>query len=157
VTLIIAVLLHDPLAPITEYVVFAVGVGAMLEVVAFVFHVYVLAPIAARFSDCPLQTVLAPVIETLRLFVTVTTALALEEVQPAVLDPITEYVVVITGDTTGPEEYVYVFAPLPLKVNEPPGQIVPLAIETVGVVFTVTLLVAKLALTHPAVLVPITV
>ena len=42
-------------------------------------------------------------------------------------------------------------------MNEPPEQIVPFDMETVGVGLTVTLLVAEFALTQPAVLVPITV
>ena len=96
-----AVLEQVPLAPITEYVVLVVGVGAMVDDVAPVFHVYVVAPPAVKFADCPLQIVLVPVIETVKVLATVTVAIAaLLELHPAADVPFTEYDVVLVGETT---------------------------------------------------------
>ena len=61
------------------------------------------------------------------------------------------------GVTTGPDEKVYVLAPLGTIVNDLPEQMLPLLTEMVGEALTVTVLVAESALTQPAVLVPVTV
>ena len=92
--------------------------------------------------------------------VTVTDAVA---VHPAVLVPVTVYVVVLVGDTVlelpAPKlcDQLYVLAPLAVNVDDCPLFIVAGLAEanTVGNGFTVTLTVAVPV--HPAVLVPVTV
>ena len=72
----------------------------MADDVAPVFHVYVVAPPAVKFAACPLQIVLTPVIDTVKVLATVTVATAvLLEGQPAADVPDTEYVVVLVGET----------------------------------------------------------
>jgi hypothetical protein len=62
------------------------------------------------------------------------------------------------GDTTGePLEYTYKNAPEGTIVKVLPEHTDPLMTEIVGVLFTVTLLIALLAPTQPWALVPVTV
>jgi hypothetical protein len=74
--------------------------------------------------------------------VTVLTAVFVDT-QPNALVPVTLKLVVVNGLTIDvPDEYVYVDAPLGLNVNVSPVQITPEFTLTVGVIFTVTVLIA---------------
>ena len=76
---------------------------------------------------------------------------------PALLLPVTEYEVVLPGDTVKlPPVIEYEFAPVGTKTNDEPLQMLPLLTAIVGVVFTEILLTAARVLTQPAVLVPVT-
>jgi hypothetical protein len=59
--------------------------------------------------------------------------------------------------TLEPDEYVYVDAPLGVKVNESPLQIAPEFTVKVGVALTVIVLTTPTKSEHPVELVPVTV
>jgi len=85
--------------PVTLYVLVDVGLTDMLAPVAEVLHVYVFAPDPVRVELLPGQTDagLAEA-DTVGNGFTVTVAVA-DPVQPTALVPVTEYVVVETGET----------------------------------------------------------
>jgi hypothetical protein len=100
VTVTVAVLLHPtPLDPVTVYVVLLVGATVILAVLPPVFQLYVLAPLAVNTEVAPLHIAagLAVAVTNGNGF-TVTLTVAVP-VHPAVLVPVTVYVVVPVGDT----------------------------------------------------------
>src|SRR5688572_21113242 len=91
---------------------------------------------AVIVKDCPKQIAYIPPM-TVGVWKTDTVLTAvLLLTQPAVLVPTTEYEVVSSGETMGPDESVNVEAPDGISVNDFPEQMVPLLIETVGVMGT---------------------
>jgi hypothetical protein len=153
VTLLTAVLeLTQPreLVPITVYEVVLAG----LTVDAPLLNVYVLAPPGTMVNTPPAQILpLLTVIVGRDLTVTLLTTAAPRH--PAVLVPVTVYVLLDAGDTVVVTlEKVYVLAPEGVMVNTWPRQIVPLLTVTVGNTNTVdaTAAVAE----QPAVVVPVT-
>jgi len=151
------------LVPVTVYVVVALGVTVMLAVLPPVFQLYVFAPLAVNTDISPLHIadVLAVAV-TVGNGLTVTLTVAVP-VHPAVLVPVTVYVVVALGVTVllaplpNPPDQLYVFAPLAVNTDVAPLHIAAgLAVAvTDGNGFTVTLTVAVPV--HPAVFVPVTV
>ena len=150
------------LVPVTVYVVVPLGVTVMLAVLPPVFQLYVFAPLAVNTELAPLH-----IADGLAVAVTVgneftVTLTAAVPVHPAVLVPVTVYVVVELGVTVmlavlPPVFQLYVFAPLAVNTDVAPLHIAAgLAVAvTDGNGFTVTLTVAVPV--HPAVLVPVTV
>jgi len=113
VTVTVAVLLHPtPLDPVTVYVVLLVGATVILAVLPPVLQLYVFAPLAVITEVCPLHIAagLAVAVTDGNGF-TVTLTVAVP-VHPAVLVPVTVYVVVALGVTV-------LLAPLP----NPPDQL----------------------------------
>ena len=145
------------------YVVVELGVTVMLAVLPPVFQLYVFAPLAVNTDVAPLHIVdeLAVAVTVGKEF-TVTLTVAVP-VHPAVLVPVTVYVVVELGVTVllapvpNPPDQLYVFAPLTVNTDVAPLHIAAGIADalTVGNRFTVTLTVAVPV--HPAVLVPVTV
>jgi hypothetical protein len=142
-----------------------VGLTVIDAVLAPVLHKYVLAPLAVSVEDCPEFIVIVDglaVAVTVGNGFTVTLTAAVPE-HPAVLVPVTVYVVVALGVTVllaplpNPPDQLYVFAPLAVNTEVAPLHIAAgLAVAvTNGNGFTVTLTVAVPV--HPAVLVPVTV
>ena len=110
---------------------------------------YVVAPEAVNVAELPEQIVAVEVVtETVGVGFTVIVRVAVP-VQPLAAVPVTVYVVVEAGDTvTGepvsePGIQLYVDAPPPVSVVEPPEQIVvvPEVAVTVGFAFTVITIV----------------
>jgi len=100
VTLTVAVPVHPAvLVPVTEYVVVELGVTVMLAVLPPVFQLYVFAPLAVSTEVAPLHIAagLAVAVTDGNGF-TVTLTVAVPE-HPAVVVPVTVYVVVLVGDT----------------------------------------------------------
>lgn len=120
------------LAPLTVYVVFTVGDTEILLVLALVFHVYELAPLAVNVTELPAQANVPPLTVTVGfgLMLTATEALAVQELASAANNV---YVAFAVGDTTvvndeEPLLHEYVNAPvppltLPVNVAELPEQI----------------------------------
>ena len=164
VTLTVAVPVHPAvLVPVTVYVVVPVG-DTVLEfpLPKVCDQLYVFAPLAVSTEVAPLH-IAAGLAETLTVGkeFTVTLTVAVP-VHPAVLVPVTEYVVVVLGVTVmlavlPPVFQLYVFAPLAVSTEVAPLHIAAgLAVAlTDGNGFTVTLTVAVPV--HPAVVVPVTV
>jgi hypothetical protein len=162
VTLTVAVLVHpDVLVPVTVYVVLVLGVTVMLAVLPPVLQLYVLAPLAVNVDDSPLFIVagFAEAVTVGNGFtVTVTVAVP---VHPAVLVPVTVYVVVELGYTVLLDplprlcDHVYVLAPPAVNTELAPEHIDDgeAVAYTDGGVFTVTLIDAVPV--HPP-LVPVT-
>ena len=99
-TLTVAVPVHPAvLVPVTEYVVVELGVTVMLAVLPPVFQLYVFAPLAVSTEVAPLHIAagLADAVTDGNGF-TVTLTVAVP-VHPAVVVPVTVYVVVLVGDT----------------------------------------------------------
>ena len=117
-----------------------------------------LAPVGVKVNESPLQ--IAPEF-TVKLGIAFTVTVLTTPVlltQPDALVPVTVYEVVVVGLTTAvPDEYVYVVAPLGVKVNESPEQIAPLFTVIDGTVFTLTVLTTPTKSTQPDALVPVTV
>jgi hypothetical protein len=102
-TTLTEVLQPKVLVPLTEYVVVLPGVTVIAALVAPVFHVYELAPLAVKSTEEPAHTEFEEVIESVGKGFTVTIFVAaLRFVQPAALVPFNEYVVVIVGLTDKP-------------------------------------------------------
>jgi len=100
VTLTVAVPVHPAVVvPVTEYVVVELGVTVMLAVLPPVFQLYVFAPLAVNTEVAPLHIAagLADALTDGNGF-TVTLTVAVP-VHPAVLVPVTVYVVVALGVT----------------------------------------------------------
>jgi hypothetical protein len=100
VTLTVAVPVHpSAVVPVTEYVVVELDVTVMLAVLLPVFQLYVFAPLAVNTELAPLHIAagLADVVTDGNGF-TVTLTVDVP-VHPAVLVPVTEYVVVELGVT----------------------------------------------------------
>ncbi|MPM34338.1 hypothetical protein SDC9_80920 [bioreactor metagenome] len=99
-TLTVAVPLHPAeVVPVTEYVVVEVGLTVIGLVVSVVLHAYVSAPLPVRLVAEPIQIVgdaATAVTAGFGLTVTVTVVVP---VQPAPVVPVTEYVVVVAGET----------------------------------------------------------
>jgi hypothetical protein len=165
VTLTVAVPVHPAvLVPVTEYVVVVLGVTVLLAPLPNPpDQLYVFAPLAVNTEVAPLHIAdgLADALTDGNGF-TVTLTVAVP-VHPAVLVPVTVYVVVPVGDTVLefplPKvcDQLYVFAPLAVITEVCPLHIAAgLAVAvTVGNGFTITLTVAVPV--HPAALVPVTV
>ena len=85
-----------PTAPVTEYCVLVAGVTVIVELVAPVLQVYVLAPLTDKEADCPGHMVLLETI-TGGPAPTITVVVAVL-VQPADV-PVTVYCVVTVGLT----------------------------------------------------------
>jgi hypothetical protein len=146
------------------YVVVELGVTVLLAPVPNPpDQLYVLAPLAVNSELAPLHIAAGLAVAVIvgnGFTVTLTVAVP---VHPAVLVPVTVYVVVALGVTVlfapvpNPPDQLYVFAPLAVNTELAPLHIaVGLAdAVTVGNGFTVTLTVAVPV--HPAVLVPVTV
>jgi hypothetical protein len=165
VTLTVAVPVHPAvLVPVTEYVVVVLGVTVLLAPLPNPpDQLYVFAPLAVITEVCPLHIAAGlAVAVTVGNGFTVTLTAAVP-VHPAVLVPVTVYVVVVLGVTVllaplpNPPDQLYVFAPLAVITEVCPLHIAAgLAVAvTVGNGFTVTLTAAVPV--HPAVLVPVTV
>jgi len=164
VTLTVAVPVHPAVVvPVTEYVVVELGVTVMLAVLPPVFQLYVFAPLAVNTEVAPLHIAagLADAVTDGNGF-TVTLTVAVP-VHPAVVVPVTVYVVVLVGDTVlelpVPRlcDQLYVFAPLAVSTEVAPLHIAAgLAVAvTDGNGFTVTLTVAVPE--HPSDVIPVTV
>ena len=100
VTLTVAVPVHPAVfVPVTVYVVVPLGVTVMLAVLPPVFQLYVFAPLAVNTDVAPLHIAagLAVAVTDGNGF-TVTLTVAVP-VHPAVLVPVTVYVVVVLGVT----------------------------------------------------------
>ena len=146
------------------YVVVVVGVTVLLAPLPRLCdQLYVLAPPAVNVDDEPEHIVdgdAEAVTVGIGFTVTVTDFVP---VQPAVLVPVTAYVVVEVGDTVlelpmpNPPDQLYVLAPLAVNTELSPLHIAAGLADavTVGNGFTVTVTVAVPV--HPAVLVPVTV
>ena len=121
-------------------------------------YVYVDAPPGVKVNESPLH--IAPELTVnvgMAFTVTVLTTPVLLT-HPDALVPVTVQLVVVVGLTTlEPDEYVYVDAPLGVKVNESPLQIAPELTVNVGIAFTVTVLTTPVELIQPDALVPVTV
>lgn len=111
-------------------------------------QVYVVAPLAVKVGEAPLQIVVEVGVTVSTGVVTVVTVTVCEAPVQLPLEPVTVYTVVDDGLTTlaAPEpegSQVYVVAPLAVKVVEAPLQIVVEAGVTVktGMVLTVTVAV----------------
>jgi hypothetical protein len=164
VTLNVAVPIHpSALVPVTVYVVVALGVTVLLAPVPNPpDQIYVFAPLAVNTELAPLHIAAgladADIVGN-GFTVTVTVAVP---VHPAVLVPVTVYVVVALGVTVmlaamSPVLQLYVFAPLAVSSELSPLHIAAGLADavTVGNGFTVTLTVAVPV--HPSALVPVTV
>jgi len=163
VTLTVAVPVHPAVVvPVTEYVVVELGVTVMLAVLPPVFQLYVFAPLAVNTEVAPLHIAagLADAVTDGNGF-TVTLTVAVP-VHPAVVVPVTVYVVVLVGDTVlelpVPRlcDQLYVFAPLAVSTEVAPLHIAAgLAVAvTVGVLLTITV---TDAMAEQVPLVPVTV
>jgi hypothetical protein len=144
-TLIVLVLVHEPLAPVTVNTVVAVGVTTTVPPLNDPgFHVYDVAPLEDNVAVDPAQTAGGlEVAVSVGVEVTVRTTVT-EFVQLPLL-PVTVYVVVVAGETETddplkePGIHVYVVAPEAVNVDELPEQI-PVGFAeavTVGVGLTV--------------------
>ena len=142
-----AVPVQPAVVPVTVYVVVAAGETVIGEPLIFPgFQVYDVAPEPVSVVELPAQIVeLDAVAVTVGVGVTVTVIVAVF-VHPALNVPVTVYVVVAAGETTTdvplrfPGCQVYVVAPAPVSVVDPPEQIELLVALTVtfGAAATVT-------------------
>ena len=125
-------------------------------------QVYVAAPVALKVVDAPVQRLVEEAPATtvgngLTVIVTVEVF-----VQPLAFVPVTVYVVVLVGLTTGlplrlPGIQVYVAAPLALKVDEAPTQIVVDDALATTVGNGLTVIVTVEVFVQPLAFVPVTV
>jgi hypothetical protein len=123
VTVLTVVLLHPLLSvPLTVYVVFTTGLTVTLVVFAFVFHVYVLAPLTVKVAASPLHINALPLILKVGKLYTVTARVAVFPLHPAALRPFKLYVVLTVGVTPILLAlllvlHVYVLAPFAVSVT----------------------------------------
>ncbi len=161
----VAVPIHpNVFVPVTEYVDVTVGVTTIVEPVkAPGFHVYVEPPVAVKVAEVPLQISVGLIVaEIVGLGLTVKVTVCVL-VHPRVVVPITEYVVVVVGVTItlvpvkAPGFHVYVDAPLAVKVELPPEQIIVGEADATMVGVEVTFIVIVFVDEQPAAFEPITV
>jgi len=154
VTVTVFVPVHpSALVPVTVYVVVVVGVTVLLAPLPRLCdQLYVLAPPAVNVDDEP-EHIVDDDAEAVTVGVGFTvTVTDFVPVQPAVLVPVTAYVVVEVGDTVlelpvpNPPDQLYVLAPPAVKTELAPEHIVDGDADavTVGVGLTVTFTVTDL-------------
>ncbi len=142
----------NPSVPETEQLALEVGVILIEFPFDKLLHVYVTAPLALSIAELPRQTVLegfAKIVSVGLGLTKIKPVLALSPTHPRELVPLTEYIILTEGVTTGDDPIIFpgcqvqVLAPNAVKVTVFPAQIIvgiPIA-NMVGVGATTTMTV----------------